>query len=55
MAAAPRVTAAAIRVTDNAPLARQIHCCRRADAAYSPDPWAALHPIFDEIAMFAVQ
>lgn len=54
-AAARCVTAAAIRLTDDELLARQHPCSSRADATSSPRLGAALHPIFDEIAIFAVQ
>jgi hypothetical protein len=49
------LTAAAIRLTDNALLARQHRRCQRADATSSPGLEAALHPIFDEMAILAVR
>ncbi|MCP5320954.1 MAG: hypothetical protein H7A12_09055 [Pseudomonadales bacterium] len=50
-----RVIAAAIRLTDNALIARQHRLRWRADATSSPGLGAALHPTFDEMAIFAVQ
>jgi hypothetical protein len=54
-ATARRVTAAAIRLTNNALLARQPRCCERADAISSAGLGAAVHPSFDEMTIFAVQ
>jgi hypothetical protein len=53
--AARHVIAAAVRLTDNALLARQHPRRWRADATSSPGLGAALHPTFDEMAIFAVQ
>jgi len=54
-AAPRRVTAAAIRLTDSALLARQHLCCWRADANSSPGLGEAVQPIFDEMAIVAAQ
>jgi len=50
-----RVIAAAIRLTDDALLAWEDRRCLRTDATSSPGLAAALHPIFDEMAISAVQ
>jgi len=52
---ARHVIAGAVRLTDNALLARQHPRRRRADATSSPGLGAVLHPTVDEMAIFAVQ